>query len=83
MQIYYHGHSFIEIQSDSTRILVDPFVTGNRLCDTTVDELIKTTIDAIIITHGHGDHIGDTLALAAAYPQAVVISTNPVIRWLQ
>jgi L-ascorbate metabolism protein UlaG (beta-lactamase superfamily) len=83
MQLYYHWHSFIQIQSDSTRILVDPFVTGNRLCDTSIDDLIKTTIDAIIITHGYGDHVGDTLALAAAHPQAIVISTNPVIRRLQ
>ena len=50
-------------------------MTGNRLCDTTVDELIKTPIDIIVLTHGHGDHVGDTLALAATYPQAVVIST--------
>ncbi len=83
MQLYYHGHSFIEIQSDSTRILIDPYVTGNRLCDTTIDELIKAPIDAIVLTHGHGDHVGDTLALAAAYPQAVVISTWWVITRLQ
>ena len=83
MQLYYHWHAFIEIQSDSTRILVDPFVTGNELCDTTVDELIKNRIDAIILTHGHADHIGDTLALATAYPQAIVISTSWVIARLQ
>jgi L-ascorbate metabolism protein UlaG (beta-lactamase superfamily) len=75
MQIYYHGHAFIEIQYDDLRILVDPFVTGNKLCNTSVDELIKSPIDAIILTHGHADHVGDTVALAAAYPQAVVIST--------
>lgn len=50
-------------------------MTGNRLCDTSIDELIKDPIDAIIITHGHEDHVGDTLALARACPQAVVIST--------
>lgn len=83
MQIYYHGHAFIEVQSDDLRILVDPFVTGNKLCNTSVDELIKSPIDAIILTHGHADHVGDTVALAAAYPQAVVISTWWVIARLQ
>ena len=60
MLIRYHGHSFLELQTDST-ILVDPFITGNPLCTSAVDSFNP---DAILLTHGHRDHYGDTEAIA-------------------
>ena len=61
MKISYHGHSFVIVKTDIHSILIDPFITGNKLCD--VD---PETVDAdvILLTHGHNDHVGDTVSIA-------------------
>jgi L-ascorbate metabolism protein UlaG (beta-lactamase superfamily) len=43
-------------------ILIDPFITGNKLCSTDLDKL--KNIDVILVTHGHEDHLGDTVEIA-------------------
>ncbi|MEJ8777598.1 metal-dependent hydrolase [Pseudogracilibacillus sp. ICA-222130] len=61
MKITYHGHSAVSIETDSHRILMDPFITGNSLSD-----LDPNTVEAdvILLTHGHNDHVGDAFAIA-------------------
>jgi L-ascorbate metabolism protein UlaG (beta-lactamase superfamily) len=54
----FHGHSCWEVQGTKSRILIDPFLTGNPLAD--VKPVDFASLDAILISHGHGDHIGDT-----------------------
>ncbi|UUY05875.1 metal-dependent hydrolase [Svornostia abyssi] len=61
MQIRYLGHSAFELTADGTTLLVDPFLTGNPKATTTADEL---QADAILLTHGHADHYGDTVGIA-------------------
>jgi L-ascorbate metabolism protein UlaG (beta-lactamase superfamily) len=61
MKISYHGHSVVKIQLEEKVILIDPFITGNPLSDLNAAE---EKPDVIIVTHGHGDHIGDTIELA-------------------
>ena len=63
MQIIRHWHSFVEIETETGSFLIDPFITGNPSCDVTVDEINTRQIRWIFLTHGHGDHIGDTLAI--------------------
>jgi L-ascorbate metabolism protein UlaG (beta-lactamase superfamily) len=58
----FHGHSCWEIDSGKHRILIDPFLSGNELADVTADAF--KSLDAIVITHGHGDHIGDGIEIA-------------------
>src|SRR5699024_11755879 len=43
------------------KVIVDPFITGNDLSDLDAETL---EVDYIILTHGHGDHFGDTVELA-------------------
>lgn len=69
MKISYHGHSFVKIETNGKTIVIDPFITGNDLTDVTVDELHP---DVIIVTHGHSDHIGDTVQLAKANNSLVI-----------
>lgn len=61
MKISYHGHSVIRVQTQNKTILMDPFMTGNGLCD-----LDPQTVEAdvILLTHGHNDHVGDTVEIA-------------------
>ncbi|HHX52092.1 MAG TPA: metal-dependent hydrolase [Erysipelothrix sp.] len=62
MKITFHGHSCVSIElSDKTRLIIDPFITGNPLTDLNADEV---EVDYILLTHGHNDHVGDTETIA-------------------
>src|SRR5690625_2768364 len=61
MKISYHGHSVVQIKTDSHTILIDPFITGNPTCDLDAETVNP---DVILLTHGHNDHVGDTLTIA-------------------
>jgi len=62
LTLTFHGHACFLVEADGRRILLDPFLTGNPLADITADRLPK--IDAILVSHGHGDHLGDAIPIA-------------------
>ena len=65
------GHSAFRIESDrGKRIYVDPFLTGNP--KTPEHEHTPERVDVIAVTHGHSDHVGDTVALSNAFGATVV-----------
>lgn len=82
MQVIFHGHSFVEIEVEQGSILIDPYITGNRLCDINVDDIIKRSIIAICITHGHSDHMGDTLEIKKILPDLPVYTVTGVAKYL-
>ena len=55
------GHSAFHLSGGGADVLIDPFLTGNPKAAATADEV---PADVILLTHGHGDHIGDTVAIA-------------------
>jgi L-ascorbate metabolism protein UlaG (beta-lactamase superfamily) len=61
MNIRFLGHSCFELSDGDTRLVVDPFLTGNPKAAVGPGDVDPTHI---LLTHGHADHIGDTVDLA-------------------
>lgn len=77
-RVTFLGHGSFAIQTAGQQVLIDPFLTGNPAASTTAEEL---EADAIIVTHGHDDHIGDTVAIAQR-TGARVIANHEIVEWL-
>lgn len=73
MKISYHGHSVVQIDTNGKTILIDPFITGNSLTDLKAEEVHA---DVIVLTHGHNDHVGDTVAIAKRCGSLVVANAD-------
>ena len=61
VKLTWYGHATLGLEVDGYRLLVDPFFTGNPAASTTADAV---DADFILVSHGHGDHIGDTVNIA-------------------
>jgi L-ascorbate metabolism protein UlaG (beta-lactamase superfamily) len=78
MIITSHGHACFSIElNNGTKLIIDPFITGNELTDVKVADI---QADYILITHGHEDHIGDMVAIAKQN-QATVIAIAEVAKY--
>ena len=75
------GHSSFRLDTDSgKRIYVDPFLNGNPKAPKS--ELEPERVDVIALTHGHGDHVGDTAALKKKFPDAEIVALVELKGWL-
>src|SRR5437588_6119398 len=61
MEVRFLGHACFTLSDGGSTVLVDPFLTGNPKAAISADDVSATTI---LLTHGHGDHIGDTVSIA-------------------
>lgn len=61
MKATYHGHSVVHIETNGYHIWIDPFLNGNKHTEIKPQDV---KADVILLTHGHGDHIGDTIEMA-------------------
>ena len=80
MQITWLGHAAIRLDFGGKAVLIDPFFTGNPAFVSDKAEAIKG-VSNIVLTHGHGDHIGDTLDIAKSN-EATVTANFEVCMWL-
>jgi L-ascorbate metabolism protein UlaG (beta-lactamase superfamily) len=77
--VLFHGHSSFEIKTGGQSILIDPFFTGNPAADVSADELNP---DFIVISHAHGDHIGDMVSIAKR-TGALSIANFEIVEWMK
>ncbi len=68
------------LQTQGTKILVDPFISGNRHAEGVVTAK-ELNPDVILLTHAHGDHFGDTVDIARR-SDALVVATFEVVQYL-
>jgi L-ascorbate metabolism protein UlaG (beta-lactamase superfamily) len=61
MEVRFLGHACFELSDGDTRVLIDPFLTGNPKAAIAADDVNPTTI---LLTHGHADHYGDAVEIA-------------------
>ena len=80
MEIQWLGHSAFRIEAEDKTVLVDPFLTGNPMFPPEVESTIDK-VDYIVLTHGHEDHLGDTVRLAQKHKPRV-IAIPEVCAWL-
>lgn len=73
------GHAAFSIKSGDYTLLVDPFFKRNPLSKISAEEV---QADFILITHGHGDHLGDAISIARR-TGAVIISNAEICDWLE
>jgi L-ascorbate metabolism protein UlaG (beta-lactamase superfamily) len=73
----WYGHGCQGLELDGTHLLVDPFLTDNPAASTSAD---KVPADFILVSHGHGDHVADTLGVAKR-TGATVISNFEIANW--
>ncbi|HNQ79431.1 MAG TPA: metal-dependent hydrolase [Acidobacteriota bacterium] len=78
VKLAYHGHSCVEIESGGHRIIIDPFINGNTHAKVKPSDI---RVEAVLVTHGHGDHVGDAAEIAAANDCAVVCNFE-ISNWL-
>jgi len=74
----WYGHAALGLVTAGKKLLIDPYFTGNPSATTAEEEV---TADYILVTHGHGDHLGDTVAIARRCG-AMVISNAEISSWL-
>jgi len=81
MKITYLGHSSFLVETSKARLVFDPFISGNPLASDQI-QLADLKPDYILVSHGHGDHVGDLMELAKM-SGATVISSFEVETWVR
>ncbi len=80
MKIQYLGHAAFRIETGGAIILVDPFITGNPAAKSNV-KTVSRGVTHVLLTHGHDDHVGDSLEILKA-TGATLVSNFEVCNWL-
>ena len=77
LKLTWYGHAALGLESGGYKILVDPFLKGNPSASITPE---RVQADFILVSHGHGDHVGDAVSIARR-TGAMVISNAEMSGW--
>jgi L-ascorbate metabolism protein UlaG (beta-lactamase superfamily) len=80
MVITNFGHSAFQVEINGIKLLFDPFISGNDLANKI--DISKINPNYILVSHGHNDHVGDTIEIAKR-TKAIVISNYEICNWLE
>jgi L-ascorbate metabolism protein UlaG (beta-lactamase superfamily) len=75
----WYGHATLGLETDDHKLVIDPFFEENPAASISADQVEP---DFILVSHGHGDHIGDTVKIAKR-TDALVISNHEIALWLE
>ena len=78
IKITWYSHACFLIETDQSKLLTDPFLSDNPLSPAKADAI---EAEYILVSHGHGDHLGDTVSIAKR-TGATVISNYEIQAWL-
>lgn len=78
-KITWYGHATLGFETAGVHVLVDPFFSGNPSATKDAKEV---EADYILVSHGHGDHIGDAVSIAKR-TGATIISNFEICNWLE
>jgi L-ascorbate metabolism protein UlaG (beta-lactamase superfamily) len=79
VKLTWYGHACWNIETPKSTILIDPFLAGNPSAPITPDQV---KADFILVSHGHGDHLGDTVSIATR-TGALVIANYEIASYCQ
>ena len=79
MKLTWYGHAAMGLEVGKYKLLIDPFLTGNPAASATPENV---PADFILLSHGHGDHVGDAVAIAKR-TGATIISNFEISNWVQ
>jgi len=79
IKVTWYGHAAFGVEINGTKLLIDPFLTGNPAASVGPDDV---EADYILVSHGHGDHVGDAVAIAKR-TGATIISNFEISTWFQ
>jgi L-ascorbate metabolism protein UlaG (beta-lactamase superfamily) len=78
IKVTWYSHACFLIETADSKLLIDPYITDNPLSPVNSDTV---EADYILVSHGHGDHLGDTVSIAKR-TGAMVISNFEIQSWL-
>ena len=78
-ELIFHGHACFQIITNGKSILIDPFFGGNPSATVSADNI---AVDAILVTHGHEDHVADVEAIAKR-TGALLVANFEIVTWFE
>lgn len=63
MELQFIGHSCFIVSANGYKVVIDPYISGNPLAKVKPGDI---HVDAVLLTHGHSDHVADALEIALA-----------------
>lgn len=76
-KLTWHGHATLGLETGGYHLVIDPFFSGNPAADIAADAV---QADFLLVSHGHGDHVGDAAAIAKR-TGATIISNFEIASW--
>ena len=77
VKLNYHGHACFEIQGSNSKLIIDPWLKDNPQSSTDPADI---SVDAILVSHGHYDHLGDAIDIAKNN-DSIIIGTAELVNY--